>query len=115
MTDQELADKVVALGIGSERKGHYSHLGSGFLSEKQGLPLWFGRTSQTADCFVRDWRVAGALLEKTASGSWVLADDTDLGKWSVLASATGETYGQRMNESFPRAIIEACVEALGND
>ncbi len=60
--DKWLADAVVTLGVGSERGGYYSHLGSGFLSETQNAPPWFVRTNQTVDTFVRDWQVAGPLI-----------------------------------------------------
>lgn len=54
MNDQELADKVVSLGVGAG-------------SERQGVEwryCWgdFGRLMYAKD-FVRDWRVLGALIE----------------------------------------------------
>ena len=52
--------------------------------------------------FVRDWRVAGALMEKTLGE---VPDFIDIANdlRDVLIDGA---------ESLPRAIIEACVEAL---
>jgi hypothetical protein len=77
-----------------------------------------------ADQFVRDWRVAGAMMEKmtmegpdklrTVMGSY----HPTLGSFeaSVSVSTTNAygTYLDRSHESLPRAIIEACCEALGD-
>ncbi|MCP5014714.1 MAG: hypothetical protein GY938_05445 [Ketobacter sp.] len=120
MDDKTLADAIVGLGVGSERGGYYSHIGSGFLSETQNAPPWFVRTNQTPDTFVRDWRVAGALMELCAK-----SNDPDkrtialsFGPEMFCATAAGSstpTYGvylERSNKSAPRAICEACVKAL---
>ncbi len=50
MNDKELADKVVALGIGKPRLGMVGYMFEGY--------------GMSASEFVRDWRVFGALLEK---------------------------------------------------
>ncbi len=113
MNDKELADKVVALGVGYRSGPHaYGIFLAEGTSERIGGP----------EDFVRDWRVAGALMEKmtmegpdklrTVMGSY----HPTLGSFeaSVSTSATNPygTYLDRSNESLPRAIIEACVGAL---
>ncbi len=89
MNDQELADKVVALGVGR-------HLPSDEWAIIGQVGLW-----QTTFEFVRDWRVVGALLEK------LLAIDV-LKPIMVMSAALASFY----EGNLPRAIIEACVEAL---
>ena len=93
MTDKELADKVVALGVG--RQGEYpkSADGCGFYytptdantHEEEGL---------YSKLFVRDWRVAGTMLAMYYD-AYAAIDD-------VIQTFEGD----------PRAITEACVEAL---
>ena len=106
MSDQALADKIVALGVGRLNPRN---------KESYGLPMTM---DQSAHFFVRDWRVAGALMEK-----WTSAVDREL---DIGTDEKGNFYcsPQRpddyswnsvcwiTNESLPRAIIEACVEAL---
>jgi len=98
MNDKELAHKVVALGIGS------SNLESEPLAaDDEFLAFWIniGGTDpvggMTANEFVRDWRVAGALMEKVGNIGLVgeLFDQPDL--W--------------YRPTKPHAIIEACVVA----
>ncbi len=90
MTDQELADKVVALGIGQKNGPKmYVPPNHPFLNP------------QYADDFVRDWRVAGALMEKCAKA------DAENGRDTYFIGPFRDTQ----NINFPRAIIEACVEA----
>lgn len=61
--------------------------------------------------FVRDWRVAGALMEKCKCISCYHASDG----YSVNAGDPAVcTYISNVQESLPRAIIEACCEALGD-
>ena len=103
MDDKTLADAVVALGVGLEQSmftDDYTYHGIGI----------------TADKAVRDWRVAGALMGKVIE--W--------GGFSYVGSCTTDTfqasafrgYGHQkktnhgVDESLPRAIIEACVEAI---
>ena len=94
MSDQELADKVVALGV-----GNLIAVGNYQIGETTGL---------YADQFVRDWRVAGALMEKCLSVEFITVSRTR--EYSAVAR-TGKT-ADAINESLPRAINEACVEAL---
>ena len=95
MSDRELADKVVSLDW-QIPEGWYPRFGKKdgkwFVADDAGIaPLI------TAGQFVRDWRVAGALMEKR------------MGKMEMLF------VPERVEgESLPRAIIEACVAALGS-
>ena len=97
MIDKELADRVVALGVGQCQHGK-----------------WYGydHSGDTAGLFVRDWRVAGALMEKV--DAHFIEKLTDV-MWAVRSDkpyGEGKTREWYENESLPRAIIEACVEAL---
>jgi hypothetical protein len=102
MNDKELADRIVALGVGSGLADCYL----------------IDAFSQSAYQFVRDWRVAGALMEKMSS---VHVYWDDIG-WSCKATeryVTGKDTGvgnvdalDRQYHDLPRAICEACVEAL---
>ena len=99
MTDQELADKVVALGAdqcGNEYRWLRADVVDSLLDED----------------FVRDWRVAGALMEKVhhiqkTTNSWdqtvIIAAPERPGKDQIYIV---------VEESTTRAITEACVEAL---
>lgn len=99
MNDKELAKAVVSLGVGEDHSGDldwYSFNGT------------IG-AQQRAEQFVRDWRVAGALIEKyLQSGNYPSAfiDYWEDGNFSCVTTSDG------YDESLPRAIIEACVEAL---
>ncbi len=110
MNDKELADAVVALGVGVSGNNDW------YLPPDHE----FGATSVSAQVFLRDWRVAGALMEKCAE-----SQDPDrrtialsFGMDMFCATAAGSstpTYGvylERSDQSAPRAIIQACVEVL---
>ena len=88
MNDRELADKIVALGVGESVSSLF------FLSGAHNEPV-------DAEFFVRDWRVAGALMEKCIEQKIHLVP--------IMKSATVRLV---KIGSLPRAIIEACVEAL---
>lgn len=110
MTDQELADKVVALGVGEFRPqcnaaGIYLRSVANY-----GMPDDLEHEFDCDKFFVRDWRVAGALMEKCNE---VAAWQTDDG-WKADALKP-PIEGKAINESLPRAIIEACVESLGEN
>ena len=109
MNDQELARQIVA-HLGGDGPNNYA----AYSIVIDGIAHWM-----PVEKFVRDWRVAGAMMEKvhknanrrivTATG---YSDDS---AFSVQVSAYfGSTdlprYGAT-NESLPRAINEACVEA----
>ena len=94
MSDKELAERVVALGAGKKIDSIYYSWG------------------QQAGKFVRDWRVAGALMEKCLSVEFITVRRT--GERSAVARAGGPT-SDAVDLSLPRAICEACVEALEQD
>ena len=88
MNDKELARKAEALGIDAR-----------------------SLCSVGAYHFVRDWRVAGALMEKCQA---VFVEKLTEDVWACRAD---KAYGERTRNwhedgSLPRAIIEACVRAL---
>ena len=99
MTDKELADKVIALGVGNNTHDLYAFDA-------------YHVIGCTFTDFVLDWRVAGALMEKVhhiqkTTNSW---DQT------VIIAAPERPGKDRIyivvEESTTRAITEACVEAL---
>ena len=119
MNDKELADAAVELGVGSECEGFYSHIGSGFLPEKiQRTPAWFDHNNQSADLFVRNWQVAGALMEKCLEDckqDYDINVERDITNGRYLVSIRGYTVDATNysdNDNCSRAIIEACVSAL---
>ena len=87
--DKNLADAVVALGIGNHWNFGDMPIRYRFVDTDENM---------YASDFVRDWRVAGALMEKC----W---DDHS----AKIKLAIG--YCQQIN---PRTIIEVCVEARGS-
>jgi hypothetical protein len=92
VSDKELADAVVAHGVGEYLPVNHSHLD---------LPTgeWWhldGVYTPTAEQFVRDWRVAGALMEKI---NWL----------DFIQAVINAGLGGKIE---PRAITEACVKAL---
>lgn len=90
MNDKELADAVVALGVGQD--------------------IRFGLGEANVEKFVRDWRVAGALMEKCESVNIINAGN---GKFSALVHLDrGVEHQMAMSDSKARAITEACVQAL---
>ena len=98
MNDTELADAVVALGVGYAQE---------FTGGRR-YTLTLNRDHLDAPSWVRSWSVAGALMEKFGNGfDHVLVVDT----WEISYATERDAYIVR-NKSLPRAIIEACVEAL---
>ena len=94
MNDKELADRIMALGVGYDGYKFY-------MCESK--------------YFVRDWRVAGALMEKTDGVDY---DHDEYGEKSVgriRAYKGGLVSEAYVYDSLPRAICEACVEALETD
>ena len=104
MKDKELADKVVALGTGQVLEE------SDWINEKGDYAI--GGNAGSAKWFVRDWRVAGALMERCKT----MEIDSIGNPWwfacNVEAGPQPNTYHKAKGESLPRTIIEACVEAL---
>jgi len=103
MNDKELADRVVALGVGI-RNSHPAH---GSQLKAAYTYSW----DLEAKDFVRDWRVSGALMERCLSLDYDQANSEHTVSVWTSASFTGP-WATVCNESLPRAIIEACVEAL---
>ena len=106
MTDKELADKIVALGVGEcDGLGHArngSHWYSLEASDLGGL---------CDELFVHSWIVAGALMEKCKEFERIIYyQKTNI--WDIEISSS--KYVCESNESLPRAINEACVEALND-
>jgi hypothetical protein len=104
MNDKELADKVVALGVAAKAP-----------CEKE---WWLYYTPEivpglTAKNFVRDWRVAGALMERCQQNAHELAINTAWERFSMfmMVQIRYEPY-LAPELANPRAVIEACVEAL---
>ncbi len=103
MNDKELANKVVVLGVGEKDtfRPYMYTLGK------------FESVRYEADKYVRDWRVAGALMEKCRKGhlySWTPFGEFEV-QWGVLAYHHKEVDIDRVDD-LPRAIIEACVKVL---
>ena len=102
MNDKELADAVVALGVGVSA----NHGGMVLYSIDHGS-IWL-----RPEEFNKRWTVAGALMEKVdahfierlSSKMWAVRSDRS---W-----AEGITREWYENESLPTAIIQACVEGL---
>lgn len=113
MDDRTLADAIVEIGVLQKRTRYPGYA----LATRP-------KSSYTAEQIVRDWRVAGAMMEKMMTDG---PDDlrTVMGSYhptmsvfeaSVAKSAVPVygTYLDRSDESLPRAINLACVEALGD-
>ena len=92
MNDKTLADRVVTLGLA-------------IFDEHENLYYMPMCNPKTAHRFVRDWRVAGAVLEEFPGYS--LID-------SVLPRAIELFQGINSTCPFSRAIMESCVEALND-
>ena len=97
MTDKELADWIIKDGMFEMDRLYdgqlYYMVRDNFLD---------------ASGFVRDWRVAGALMEKVdkfCAGTC---------KNCILVSVDNNETLSFETKSLPRAIIEACVEALSD-
>ena len=71
------------------------------------------------EAFLRDWRVAGALMESVQQVRYKPLP-IEGARWVANASFGNYEWRKGSNDSLPRAIIEACVSALttgvhGND
>lgn len=100
MNDQELADGLVAMGIG-RTDGLWADGTPQYMRNDSGD--WYG-----AHAFVRDWRVAGAVMELVDSGHWKSGHRDGFAATMYISPhapvcATGH--------SLPRAIIEAGYRA----
>lgn len=110
MTDQELADKVVALDLGYVQYDQQDKFAPYFISFDR-----YDDRKVAAEVLVRDWRVAGALMQKALhdgpDGDLYVGWCPDKEFWVVNDDYTNDSP-IITGESLPRAIIEACVEAL---
>jgi hypothetical protein len=97
----KLADRIVALGVGCKTEN-----GDFPFNNEYCIASSFFR----ADQFESDWRVAGALMEK------VLDRARDRNKaWDEINPQGNWNSFMVQPKSLPRAINEACVEALEAD
>ena len=102
----KLADRIVACGVGSVNRSNKTIPYA--WQDKDGLWLAF-----TTKEFESDWRVAGAMMEKISAGSWEMCDPgwyCEAYREVELQDGTRTTFCR--DQSLPRAICEACVEAL---
>ena len=104
MNDIELADKVVALGVAA-RSGEAYALISNDPDD------FFTYAMGKARYFVRDWRVAGALIIKCLSQGYRI-DLRLLGVRITTHSPTLTTAATTRSIDQVPAIIKACVDAL---
>lgn len=107
MSDKQLADRIVALGVGRVEAGFYF------------IDSTFGPDGYTRELhkFVRDPRVAMALMEK-CNNKWygVETYQDGVGPYHAVVLRSKYTdWARSSNESLPRAICEACVETLENE
>ena len=107
MRDKKLADRVVALGVGQHRKFGGVPIRYRFIGSDENM---------YASVFVRDWRVAGALMEKCSSVH-LYWDDVDFGCDATdMPPETGKGHVDGYARfGAARAIIEACCTALETD
>jgi len=114
MNDKELADKIVAFGVGDSyefpvRGWMYGLDGLHGLDDEQMYP----------STFVHDWRVAGAMMEKCVGKPLcleVMLDQKCIGEadyrcW-IATSYDDSLIGRSRDKSLPRAINEACVGSI---
>ena len=103
MNDKELADKVVALGVYYRRTPDKPNGDPVYVKSE----YWWDGLSARA--FVRDWRVAGALMEKACHNKLMQVEQwEDSTEWAVDFGG----HACADNESLPLAIIQACVWAM---
>ncbi len=93
----ELSDKELAAEV------------YGLLKNEPSLATFWG--AHSAHQTVRDFRVAGALMEKTVY-LCVHLDLTEANNMWTVDCHNLNDYGHVEDPSLPRAIIEACVSAL---
>jgi len=96
MNDKELADRVVALGVGKANQIYPDGIGKFYQVDVDAD--W--QTSVNESKFVRDWRVAGSLMDRMSGKDLLAVMD------KILNAIPGP---------LPRAIISACCEALTNE
>jgi len=110
MTDIDLANKIVALGVAARSSEAYALIGD---DTDDFYTYAMGKASE----FVRDWRVAGALIEKCQKIYIEYIGDPEQTAVALTVYARAEnnrTWDWKFGESLPRTINEACVEALND-
>jgi len=101
-TDKELADRVVALGVLE-------------WNSDEGMYFCFAPfMALSAEQVVRDWQLAGALMESVDAIETQPLISIEGGKVEVYCCYSG-IDSTSTNDSLPRAIIEACCEVLEGD
>ena len=108
LTDQQIADALVEAGILRSVSGDEGE----FYNREIMDPL------QTPYTIIRDWRVAGACLERMDTQEiliWMQHYKEADSVWVVeLGNSPAGSPDDGRNESLPRAICEAFVEALSD-
>ena len=115
MDNTELADAVVALGVGEESTTYHLVIDGYYAIDQNDEDPWM-----IPGKFVRDWRVAGALMELCVNKpDWMevhidrkCSSEATHRCWieRTHSGIERDTYHGR-NKSLPRAIIEASVRA----
>lgn len=104
MTDQELVDKVVVLGIVKAQSMAWH------LLDSDGDVIAVFTQERLLLC---DWRAAGALMERLFADTGIILNICEYkAMFEITHLDEREDEHLIKNESLPRAIIEACVEAL---
>lgn len=107
MNDKELADKIVELDVGYIVEMIEPHSGTAYVLYSDEIAFL------TPKSFTRDWRVTGALMEKAVVDSEITIYGLARGDGIGCTVATSKwSYNISQNDSLPRAVNEACVEAL---
>lgn len=98
MNDQELANAASEFIGFTPRKSIVAH-----------HSMWRYKWGLSAEQFVRDWRIAGQLMELAIQNKLMQVERWDDSlDWAVdFGGAASADHG-----SLPRAIIEACVKLL---
>ena len=103
--DKLLSDKIVALGVAHTKEIRATDFGENPRAET----IYILNTGPLSACnpkqFIRDWRVAGALIEKCGSIHTVNGSD-------IWWASVEDGAPQAEKECCPQTIIVACVEFL---
>ena len=104
MNDKELADAIVALRVGEPLTERHRNgdVFVGYSIDRDDVHVLL------ADEFVRDWRVAGAMMERCFELDTTRTHEFNP-YWPVQSAMSEHQFG---GAPLPRAINEACVEAL---
>ena len=101
MNDKELADAIVALGVGSRdigvRNKELVYIDKFTIESDRYM---------AANEFIRDWRVAGATMENCRR-------KLSCEEWCKFCDSLKHAYhfSYKTDGAFPRAICESCMEA----